>query len=115
MNCPHGMPDDGAGDPPCAACVRDELDRLAWKLRDVTASIARCDHRRKAAMGPAAVLQWCRDCGAFRVRTSNVWELPEGVRYAIDVDKLATLWGQPHDRGRKHSDAKNVIPMKPRT
>jgi hypothetical protein len=115
MNCPHGMPDAGAGDPPCAACVNDELERLEWKLRDVTASIARCDHRNRAAFGTGGSVVWCKDCGAIHARDVAQWSVTEAGRYAKEVDELARLWGRPHSRREDDSGLKNVIPMKPRT
>jgi hypothetical protein len=115
MSCPHGS---SVGASLCPACIAQRLAAQQWKLRDVAASIARCDHRRvhleaHIREDHTTAIAWCGDCGALRVN-GHAWSLPRSARYAKEVDDEMTLWDQPHGPPPGDSEPKNVIPMKPR-
>lgn len=112
MNCPHS----GPSGIPCTDCFARFFDELQWKLRDVAASIARCDHRNRAAFGTGGSVLWCKDCGSLRARDiDGPWATTEGLRYAKEVDDALTSIGLVHEACEDDSDGKNVIPIKPRT
>jgi hypothetical protein len=111
MNCPRCGASKPEGEH-CLRCIVATLRRLEWQTRDVAASIARCTHPSVVTSGSSL---WCPDCGAIRFRELEGWTLPEGSRYAKQVDDECTMWGRVHGPPPDDSDPKNVIRAKTST
>jgi hypothetical protein len=111
MNCPH------CGAPPSAQQVAiDDLDASEPELAalgDVLQNVShlgRCTHEGAMRVGGNL---WCPLCGALG-SSEDGWKLPVLVIDAKEIDCRLASRGAAREASRADSDAKNVIPMKPR-
>jgi hypothetical protein len=116
MNCPHGVDRKGYACPLCeraraeafgtmnAVPTHAVLD-LGSRIVRVT-DLASCEH-------PAPRSGWCPDCGG--IRDEGIWVLPIVMSRVWDLDEALRLVGADPRGLAVDFDAKNVIPMKPRS
>jgi hypothetical protein len=111
MNCPHGVP-VGPG-VSCAECSAIARTRLESTATHIVQTLLRCVHGRRERVDSGG--RWCPDCGAYFPKRGPVHvKHPSVVALSILLDDTGALSGAVPSAAGNDSDAKNVIPMKPR-
>lgn len=81
------------------------------QLEPIVRALARCDHplRCHFTLEGGEAAWWCNTCGVLSFASTTL------RARAIALDTRPALAGSPSEPPAGDSDAKNVIPMKPRT